>query len=36
MTDKYNRREKKSRRKAKVNRKKEIVKANIAKSQAGK
>jgi hypothetical protein len=36
MTDKYNRREKKTRRKAKVNRKKAIVRENIAKSQAGK
>jgi|JI102314DRNA_FD_contig_21_8761679_length_344_multi_5_in_0_out_0_1 hypothetical protein len=36
MTDKYNRREKKTRRKAKVNRKKAIVRENIAKSQSGK
>lgn len=36
MTAKYNRREKKTRRKAKENRKKALVRVAIAKSQSGK
>ncbi len=36
MTDKYNAREKRARRKAKENRKKEKVREAIAKSQNGK